>query len=367
MSDGREILIYPGSPKTGTTALQSVLRCSVEGLKAAGWNYLEDPLEGEPDALGSGNALPLLLALKGRGDLDPLVEFERLAPPGERSILVCEVLSEVQLHEWSPIIDLLEAEGGAIRSVFCVRDLYPYYWSAYNQRVSVWQLTDEFSVEWFPPRMTFAPERRLDDRYSFRLPDSPCVEPQALLHYETIKGNLVEEMLTAGRLPLEALDLEAASSLKRPLNRSLTQPEIALMRRINAQMESFPAWWAGKTLTERPIPRRVKPVYVPEVHQWLIDDMQETVDTFNAGLPPGTDWELKILDQSGYDFDPPDPQPEASPEYTEAIYHLLSFEPGEALIAYLVSLLPGGVYDPPPPPGLLRRAAGKVKRVLTPS
>ncbi|MFM8526926.1 MAG: hypothetical protein ACKOBH_02225, partial [bacterium] len=155
MSKPREVLIYPGSPKTGTTALQAVLRCSVPGLKAAGWNYLRDPQEGEPDALGSGNCMRLFPALAGFCDADPLAEFEALAPAGERPI-------------------------------------------------------------------------------------------------------------------------------------------------------------AGK----------VKPVHVPGIHQWLEENISEQVERFNADLPPGTDWELKILDRSKYELEDPDPHPERSPEYTDAIYYL---------------------------------------------
>ena len=81
MADKREILLYPGSPKTGTSALQAVLRCNVAELKAAGWNYLHDPLEGDPTALGSGNGLPLVVGLMGLSDeFDPLEVFDRLAP-----------------------------------------------------------------------------------------------------------------------------------------------------------------------------------------------------------------------------------------------------------------------------------------------
>ena len=74
---------------------------------------------------------------------------------------------------------------------------------------------------------------------------------------------------------------------------------------------------------------------------------------------------MKILDRSKYELEDPDPHPERSPEYTDAIYYLLSFDPSDDFREFLTALLPGGVYDPPAPPGRLRRAAGKVKRTLT--
>ena len=76
---------------------------------------------------------------------------------------------------------------------------------------------------------------------------------------------------------------------------------------------------------------------------------------------------MKIFDESTYDYEEVDPHPERSPEFADAIYHLLSFQPSDEFRDFLISLLPGGVYDPPPPPGRLRRVASRAKRALTPS
>ncbi len=369
MSQPRELLVYPGSPKTGTSALQATLRCNVAQLKAAGWNYLHDPVEGDPHSVGSGNSLRLSAALSGISDGDPLAEFEIIAPAGERSIIAGETLSKMGAEEWFPIIELLEAEGGTIRSVYCVRDLYPFYWSAHNQVVSVFRQAEEFSAGWMAARARSrnTPVGGLIDRYALPLPDAPCVTSQTLLHYETIKENLLEEMILAGGLPLESFDLSQMSSVKRPINRSLTQPEMALMLKINSEVDEFRAQWSGLTLTQRPSPRPVRPVWVPDAYQWLVDNAQPTLDEFNALLPPGTDWRVQILDRSKYELEEVDPHPERSPEFADAIYHLLSFDPSEDYREFLISLLPGGVYDPPPPPGRLRRVASRAKRALTPS
>ncbi|MFM9043857.1 MAG: hypothetical protein ACKOPI_06960 [bacterium] len=197
------------------------------------------------------------------------------------------------------------------------------------------------------------------------MPDSPCVESEAFLRYETIRANLIKEMILAGGLPLEAFGLSATSSVDRPLNRSLLQPELALMHEINAELDDFRSQWSGVTLSQRPSPRPSRPVWVPEVYDWLVEHAQPKLDEFNALLPAGTEWKVQILDESKYELEELDPHPERSPEYTDAIYYLLSFDPAEDYREFLISLLPGGVYDPPAPPGRLRRAAGKVKRTLT--
>jgi hypothetical protein len=193
------------------------------------------------------------------------------------------------------------------------------------------------------------------------------VTSETFLQYETIRANLIEEMILAGGLPLEALDLSATSSVDRPLNRTLTQPEIALMLEINSEMDGFRSQWSGMTMTRRPSSRPARPVWVPEVYQWLVDNAQPGLDEFNALLPAGTDWKVQILDRSKYEMEEVDPHPERSPEFADAIYHLLSFDPSEDYRKFLISLLPGGVYDPPPPPGRLRRVASRAKRALTPS
>jgi hypothetical protein len=368
MADKREILLYPGSPKTGTSALQAVLRCNVAELKAAGWNYLHDPLEGDPTALGSGNGLPLVVGLMGLSDeFDPLEVFERLAPPGERSIISCEAFSDVSPDEWAPIIDLLEAEGSTIHSVYCVRDVYPFIWSAHAQVSTGFKETSTFSSYVKATHMTLWGGRPILDRYSRQLPDSPGVTSETFLHYETIRANLIEELFLAGGLPLEAFDLDAVSTLDRPANRTLTQPEIALMHKINAESDHFRSQWSGNNLTKRPSPRPARPVWVPEVYEWLVEHAQPTLDEFNALLPAGTEWKVQVLDRSKYELEELDPHPDKSPGFVDAIYYLLSFEPAEDYRELLISLLPGGVYDPPPPPGRMRRVAGRAKRALTPS
>ncbi len=367
MGKPREILIYPGTAKTGTSAFQAVLRCSVAGLKAAGWNYLLDPLEGDPDEIGSGNALRLHASLVGSSDADLLEELESLAPAGERSILACEALSAASPDQWAPVVELLEAEGSTIRNVNCVRDLYPFAWSIHNQGVSVFRRSAALDRQWAGALRDRHGTNPFNTRYRRQLPDSPSVTSQTFLHYETIRGDLIEQMLTAGGLPNEALRLDLTRSADRPINRSLTQPEVALMRRINVNTDEFRAQWCGLTLTRRPSPKPVRPVYVPEVHQYLIDNLQGLVDRFNDDLPPDTEWRLKIFDESAYDYEEVDPHPEESPEFAEAIYYLLSFQPSDDLRDFLISLLPGGVYDPPPPPGRLRRVFSRAKRALTPS
>lgn len=367
MTGRREILVYPGSPKTGTSALQAVLRCSVAELKMAGWNYLHDPVEGDPVTSGSGNAVRLYAALAGASDRDPLEELEILAPAGERSILASEALGMLSVDQWSPVIDLLEAEGGTIRAVYCVRDLYPYLWSAHNQGTLGFGLSDGFDRTWVETPIYWKIRRDLlDDRYRKHLPESPCVTSWTFLHYETIRGDLVEQMLRAGGLPLEALRLDLTRPADRPINRSLTQPEVALMRQINTHTDGFRAEWCGLTLIQRPAPEPARPVYVPEVHAYLTETWQGEVDRFNDDLPPGTEWELKIFDESAYDYEEIDPHPEQSPEFADAIYYLLSFRPSDDLRDFLISLLPDGIYDPPPPPGTLRRVASRAKRALAP-
>lgn len=362
MPEPREVVVFPGPGKSGTTALQETLRRSRDGLRQAGWQYLHDPNQETGEPLGSGNGNRLYRALVGGIDLDPVAEFERLAPAGSRSIIACEGLTKLRPHHWRPLLDLLSAEGGSISAVYCFRDLYPYIWSSYNQRVSLQLETGGFGVEWIFAMEKKPPHDQLFDQYLDRIPDSPGVKTsRTVLHYETIRSDAVRQMLQAAKLPVEVCDLDAGRYRRSPINRSHTQPELALLRRINAKVDPYRAWWSGKTLAERPLARKVRPVYVPEVHEWLEQNHLDHVARFNDSLPPGTEWALKIFDESAYEFEELDPQADQSPEYAEAIYYLLSFDPAEDYRDYLISLLPGGVYDPPSPPSRLRRAAGKLK------
>lgn len=362
--------MFPGTGKTGTTALQETLRRSKDALHEAGWNYLHDPRQGELNSLSGGNAGRMFRTLSGEFDFDPVAEFERLAPAGQRSIISNEGLSELDPEHWRPVLDLLEREGGTVRSVCCFRDLYPFVWSSYNQRVSVRQESAPFDRDWMPPSMGRRTDRPLFDVFEFRFPDSPCVTSQTVLHYESIRSDAVRQMLSAAGLPVEVCDLEATGPKRPPLNRSHSQPELALIRRLNANLEPYRAWWSGFTLSQRPYAGgKVRLVFVPEVHHWLEENVAHLVERFNDSLPDGTDWRLSILDESAYDFEEFDPDADQSPEYADAIYYLLSFNPADDYRDYLISLLPGGVYDPPSPSPLsrLRGVAAQARRRLKPS
>lgn len=364
MTSPREVLIYPGASKTGTSALQAVLRCSIEELAAQGWKYLGDPLEGNPDPVGSGNATRLAAALAGRHEADLLAELDQIAPAGERSIIASEGLSTLKRDQWEPLVEALDAEDAKVRVVLCVRDLYPYYASAYGQNVKLAGVTARFE-DWDGRGLSGFPD--IDD---FGLVDRYLAAGEAfgtdrvsILHYETDRGRITEAMLEAGGFSPDSLDLSAGGSLTRPRNRSLTQAEVELMLRINAQVDPYYSEWCGKTLAERGSIEAPGLLYSPQVVEELSAKVQPELDRFNRSLPPDTNWRLSVLDESRYELEPVDPRAAESPEFAEAVRHLLSFPPDEPLRSVLVSLLPEGASGIPAPPGLVRRVVDRVRAV----
>ncbi len=373
MGKPREVLFYPGGPKTGSSALQTMLRCSVPGLRQAGWNYLGDLREGDVMGSATGNGPTLAVELVRAAGEDPSEHFKRkvllnphatdpvelldqLAPPGERSIIAAEALAMLEAEHWAPIFELLESEGSKVKIVLAVRDLYPLCWAGWAQNLKLWGEKLRFA-EWEAldrggePLRSIGAFRELTERF----PSVLASEDLVFLHYETIRSRLVPTLLEAGGIPLDACDLDAGGSLERPVNRSLTQTEIALMLKINAEADEFQAAWCGQTMILRPGVRPPRIVLYPEVHDALIDRYSDELEEFNSHLPAGADWRLSVLDRNLTEIEADDPEAIGSGEARRAIEFLLSFEPAEDLRNLLESMLP--------PESSLGRASRKLRSV----
>ena len=358
MSSPREVVFYPGGAKTGSSALQTMLRCSVPGLKEAGWNYLNDLREGDSMGSATGNGPKLAtelvraagvdpnaffdrIAMVSPNATDPLELFDQMAPPGERSIIAAEALSMLDAEHWAPIFHQLESEGGRARIVLTVRDLYPTCWAGWAQNIKIRcekrkfeqyeSLTRARSVLDAPAQL-----RELSERF----PSVLAPEDLTFLHYETIRSRLVPTLLESGGIPPEACDLDVGGSLDRPVNRSLDQVEIALMLQINSEADRFHASWCGQTLILRPGVKPPRIVLVPEVRDALVAEYSERLDDFNSRLPADTDWRLSVLDRDLTEIEELDPDAIHSPEARDAIEFLLSFDPAPELRDLLVSMLP---------------------------
>lgn len=373
----REVLIYPGSPKTGTSALQRMLRCSVTGLRRAGWNYLNDRQEGDSMAPSVGNGLPLMVELfrasgkdpveQFKGTIlagpeagDPFEEFDKVAPPGERSIVTSEALVLLDFAAWEPIFEMLAAEGSKVRVVYCVRDLYPFAWSAWIQNVKANAYADGFSEAWGISRafrVCKAAASLLEVSKSF--PSVLAPEDLVFLHYETERKRLIPALLQAGRIPEEACDLGLGGSSRQPVNRSLNQAEVALMREINPQVSLLHSRWCGVTMTMRQSAKPSSVVFHQGAFESIAEVNSQDLERFNAALPVGTDWRLSVLDRSLTQVEEEDPDAIDSREARRALEFLLSFEPETELRELLESLLPRG--------GSLRRVRRRIRSATSSS
>ena len=353
--------------------MQTMLRCSVPGLRQAGWNYLGDLREGDVMGSATGNGPTFAVELVRAAGEDPSEHFKRkvllnphatdpvelldqLAPPGERSIIAAEALAMLEAEHWAPIFELLESEGSKVKIVLAVRDLYPLCWAGWAQNLKLWGEKRRFA-EWEALDRGGEPLRSIGAfrEPTERFPSVLASEDLVFLHYETIRSRLVPTLLEAGGIPLDACDLDAGGSLERPVNRSLTQTEIALMLKINAEADEFQAAWCGQTMILRPGVRPPRIVLYPEVHDALIDRYSDELEEFNSHLPAGADWRLSVLDRNLTEIEADDPEAIGSGEARRAIEFLLSFEPAEDLRNLLESMLP--------PESSLGRASRKLRSV----
>ena len=225
------LVIYPGLGKTGTTALQVLLRCSPAELAALGYEYAGDMLAGDSETIGSGNA-DILARLLGEAN-PPLARIEELAnliiPETGNAIIASELLSHLDEQQWQRFAQLDRVAERRTTVVVAIRNLYPSAWSAYNQDIKRGGYFGEFS-DW--ARSMFDTSGSMFGQLA-AMRSVFGADEVTVLHFESSRSNLIETLLTAAEIPLDGLDLSLAGSTAVPHNRSLTDGERAVMRAVN--------------------------------------------------------------------------------------------------------------------------------------
>jgi hypothetical protein len=225
MVQPRRLILHIGAPKTGTSAIQRFLASNIENLRLMGLDYLNaEPPRG--DLHTTGNGLPIFLYFE-HAEAEPK-KLESLINGyfgAQRTAIVSsELLSSITAVGWRHIIDACQAQNITPSAIYYVRNVYPFYISAYNQVVKHNGVTESFD-EFVEQNSIF----NCADRLTF-IADLIGAERLNVAHYESEQKNICEHFFSLISPAADKLNFERHTGR---VNRSLDEAELRLMRIAN--------------------------------------------------------------------------------------------------------------------------------------
>jgi hypothetical protein len=331
------VVVFAGLPKTGTTSLQTVLRCNRRELDLNGYQYIGDPNEGAASAtvIGSGNGYEFYRSVfeSQTSELDPSLEL--LTPTGQNSILASESFAHLDEHQWAALRASLAVRGLACEVVIALRDIYPFIQSLHNQGAKHHYRKSRYVTYDGSGLSGSSAEQMLSGLECDLFPMlwetslaalSAALDPGELtvLHYDSIKANLSSELLRAGSIPLDGINLQPGGAAAGPVNRSLGDGELELVEALNANFGPTTSNWAFRRLMHR-TPGEPPPPPDPRVLDLIEQRYGASVKAINEKYftaDPGP--KLKILDDASRSAMEHAPSNQTETQLASAARYLLS-------------------------------------------
>jgi hypothetical protein len=281
----RTLVIHGGFAKTGTSALQVGFARNRDWLVGQGVDYLATGQYelGRRGTVGSGNAVDLAYHLCGL-ETRPETVAELLdalaASPSPQVLLSSEFFQSADPGRLRELVDAVGGAGFAVRAVFFVRAYYDWLWSAYVQNVKNHALTEPFS--------RWAPASGLAHMFAATVGTFDAVlgrDNVVLVNYDACGDALLPAFLRVA-FDIEAGDADLGPSPR--LNRSLTIPEIELMRRFNHLRHSEPdgALMGHLLIEANPAPTATR-TFDHEVVKWLADEVADDLAALGGRVVGG--------------------------------------------------------------------------------
>jgi hypothetical protein len=215
-----KVVLHVGSPKTGSSYIQSALVLSRQTLAAAGIHYPQHASDAAAaeGAVTSGN----IDAFVEKDVRDVILGDLEVAPSATKTILYSnEMLTKVLSENPQVVRDILAVTS--VEVVAFVRDPVEWFWSTYGQHVKGKGLTvelNDFMPRWKPPQLA------LD---FFTVCDELGVG-LTVRNYSTTKHDLLP-VFSHMLAPLA--DITLTTPAQKTVNRSLTVSEEAFQREVN--------------------------------------------------------------------------------------------------------------------------------------
>ncbi len=251
----RRLVLHIGMGKTGTSALQVALVRNREHLAATGIDYPAHPSDevarahgvtngngsAVADLLGSELAVAAVELPHARHGLQALCQAVA-GSPYRTTVYSSELLYRFDPRHLAVLVAEAERAGIDLSVVAYVRDIAPYFFSAYSERVKRNGFAGTFE-EYISGADDFARRVGLFRPRISRLLEAAGPARAHVLHYDSVKRDL------AGSFARDVLDVTDISRWQRPpvtVNRGLSAREFAILRYVNAGCAG--AEWSGDVL-----------------------------------------------------------------------------------------------------------------------
>ncbi|NND69009.1 MAG: hypothetical protein HKN19_15575 [Halioglobus sp.] len=280
----RTLFLHIGFPKTGSSALQSWLSLNAVALVQQGIGYADlapRAKHGEPT---SGNGFVLFNALREQDTsrVEKLVADTYFTGTANRTAVVSsEFLPALSKQKLLQLRELCADHNIEVRIIAYVRSPYERAYSAYVQDLKTKGRADPFGFADIAENLERTRSYLLKYLRVFR----GCV---TVLNYDDRQRTIFEAFAQATGMDLEKLEL-----LDKRVNRSLTNAEVSIMRRLNALHDGRFARPLSKHLLRsapgRPTPFPYDEQLLRRVRAESLEGLEWINTTFGVTPPVGPD------------------------------------------------------------------------------
>ncbi|MFQ3245847.1 MAG: hypothetical protein ACI9SP_002495 [Arenicella sp.] len=291
----RKLILHIGYGKTGSSALQSWFANNQEGLMRLGVCYAGGNRAARHYEVSSGNASILLSYLDGEGVAD-IELIDHYFSDKRTALISAEALQTLGTSDKDRASKLLQFVGNNdidLQVVAYIRNIYNHNYSNYVQAVKRRGLTGCFD-EWFAIEGNANPLRFYLELYQ--------LIPIDLLHYEQEDGHLASAFCK-----LTNLDYASLTAMEnRRVNRTLTHAEIEILihyieiaKQVGYKPDVFARHISDHLVNNYPEIR--SEVFLSKAVVGQIErQFRSKIDHFNLISRKNFDFELKVLNKSGY-------------------------------------------------------------------
>jgi hypothetical protein len=222
-SGDRDLVIFTGTHKTGSTALHRYLATNRQILAGLGVRY---EIPGVQKGLfGNGQSLFDLLYLQQVNSTEVDKELERYLAHGKRAICLSEDLTRFEPREWELLSAAFLRLGIRPRFLTFIRNVSSYYSSLHSEFAKA-GLTSKSFADFCTSNYYASVIRSLKS-----IAEIFGAKAMSVCHYDSIASDIERPLLELLGLKSAQLD---RSVLAQRTNRSLIDHELDLMLRLNA-------------------------------------------------------------------------------------------------------------------------------------